>query len=54
MDGHNQLELRPGSWELFFRDPPLYSITGVTSEMRPHARVARRNAYWRMFGFDLP
>ena len=40
--------------ELFFRDPPLYSITGVTSEMRPHVRVARRNAYWRMFGFDLP
>ena len=40
--------------ELFFRDPPLYSITGVTSEMRPHARVSRRNAYWRMFGFDLP
>jgi hypothetical protein len=40
--------------ELFFRNPPLYSVTGVTSEMRPHARVARRNAYWRMFGFDLP
>ena len=24
------------------------------SEARPHARVTRRNAYWRMFGFDLP
>lgn len=40
--------------ELFFRDPPLYSITGVVSELRPQARVNRRNAYWRMFGQDLP
>ena len=40
--------------ELFFRDPPLFSITGVVSEVRPHARVNRRNAYWRMFGIDLP
>jgi hypothetical protein len=40
--------------ELFFRDPPLFSITGVVSEARPYARVARRNAYWRMFGLDLP
>jgi hypothetical protein len=40
--------------ELFFRDPPLYSITGIVSEARPLSRVTRRNAYWRMFGFDLP
>lgn len=40
--------------ELFFRDPPLYSIAGITSEARPLSRVTRRNAYWRMFGFDLP
>jgi hypothetical protein len=40
--------------ELFFRDPPLFSIAGVTSELRPQARVNRRNAYWRMFGLDLP
>jgi hypothetical protein len=40
--------------ELFFRDPPLFSIAGTVSELRPHARVSRRNAYWRMFGFDLP
>lgn len=40
--------------ELFFRDPPLFSIGGVISEMRPYARVNRRNAYWRMFGLDLP
>ena len=40
--------------ELFFRDPPLFSIAGIVSEARPQARVNRRNAYWRMFGFDLP
>ncbi len=40
--------------ELFFRDPPLFSIGGVVSELRPHARVNRRQSYWRMFGFDLP
>lgn len=40
--------------ELFFRDPPLFSIGGVVSGARPHARVTRRNAYWRMFGMDLP
>ncbi|HZC99991.1 MAG TPA: hypothetical protein VFA46_07310 [Actinomycetes bacterium] len=54
-------ELSPASikWvrateELFFRDPPLFSITGTVSELRPHARVSRRNAYWRMFGMDVP
>ena len=40
--------------ELFFRDPPLFSITGIASEARPRPRVTRRNAYWRMFGIDLP
>jgi hypothetical protein len=40
--------------ELFFRDPPLFSITGISSEARPYARITRRNAYWRMFGLDLP
>jgi hypothetical protein len=39
--------------ELFFRDPAPHSITGVTSQLRPEARVVRRNAYWRMFGMDL-
>ena len=53
------LSLEGASWvrtteELFFRDPPLYSIAGITSEARPLSRVTRRNAYWRMFGFDLP
>lgn len=40
--------------ELFFRDPPLFSITGIVSELRPYSRISRRNAYWRMFGLDLP
>jgi hypothetical protein len=40
--------------ELFFRDPPLFAIAGLTSQLRPDARVNRRNAYWRMFGCDLP
>jgi hypothetical protein len=40
--------------ELFFRDPPLFSATSVVSSLRPDQRVNRRNAYWRMFGMDLP
>lgn len=39
---------------LFFKDPPAFSIHGVLSQVRPRARVNRRNAYWRMFGMDLP
>jgi hypothetical protein len=39
--------------ELFFRDPPQFSILGASSQLRPDARVNRRNAYWRMFGRDL-
>jgi hypothetical protein len=38
--------------ELFFRDPPLFAIGGITSQLRPDLRVARRNAYWRMFAFE--
>jgi hypothetical protein len=40
--------------ELFFRDPPLFHIGAPTSQLRPDARTNRRNAYWRMFGTDLP
>jgi hypothetical protein len=40
--------------ELFFREPPLFAITGVVSEVRPGLRVARRNHYWRMFGMEPP
>jgi hypothetical protein len=39
--------------ELFFRDPPLFSVASVVSHLRPDMRVARRNAYWRLFGLDL-
>lgn len=39
--------------ELFFREPPLFHITGLTSQLRPDMRIARRNAYWRLFGMDL-
>nr|WP_174188588.1 hypothetical protein [Nocardia barduliensis] len=40
--------------ELFFRDPPLFRVGSLTSQLRPDAGVNRRNAYWRMFGLDLP
>ena len=40
--------------ELFFRDPPLFSVGSITSHIRPDERSVRRNAYWRMFGMDLP
>ena len=41
--------------ELFFRDPPLFTSSGpLASQLRPDAAVNRRNAYWRMFGLDLP
>jgi hypothetical protein len=40
--------------ELFFRDPPLFAISGVLSEVRPWHRVNRLNAYWRMFALELP
>jgi hypothetical protein len=39
--------------ELFYRDPPPFSITTITSHIRPDLRATRRNAYWRMFGMDL-
>ncbi|HET7399943.1 MAG TPA: hypothetical protein VFJ94_15620 [Intrasporangium sp.] len=41
--------------QLFFRDPPLFGMSGLmTSQLRPDARINRRNVYWRMFGLDLP
>jgi hypothetical protein len=43
-----------GTEELFFRDPPLFRIGSLTSQLRPDAHINRRNAYWRMFGLDLP
>ncbi|HEY0167646.1 MAG TPA: hypothetical protein VGB75_11455 [Jatrophihabitans sp.] len=41
--------------DLFFRDSPLFSTGGpLVSQLRPDTTVNRRNAYWRMFGLDLP
>jgi hypothetical protein len=39
--------------ELFYRDPPPFSITTLSSHIRPDLRASRRNAYYRMFGMDL-
>jgi hypothetical protein len=47
-----QLWLR-STEELFYRDPPPFSITTVSSHIRPDLRATRRNAYLRMFGMEL-
>jgi hypothetical protein len=47
-----QLWLR-NTEELFYRDPPPFSITTVSSHLRSDLRASRRNAYQRMFGMDL-
>lgn len=39
--------------ELFYRDPAPFSITTLSSHIRPDMRATRRNAYYRMFGMDL-
>jgi hypothetical protein len=39
--------------ELFYRDPPPFFITAVTSHIRADIHATRRNAYQRMFGMDL-
>jgi len=39
--------------ELFYRDPAPFTITSVTSHVRPDLIATRRNAYYRMFGMDL-
>lgn len=47
-----QLWLR-NTEELFFRDPPPFSITTITSYIRPSIDTTERQAYYRMFGMDL-
>jgi hypothetical protein len=47
-----QLWLR-NTEELFFRDPPPFSITTLTSSVRPDMESTEREAYYRMFGMDL-
>ena len=39
--------------ELFYRDPPSFSISTINSYIRPDLGGSRRNAYQRMFGMDL-
>ena len=39
--------------ELFYRDPPPFSITTITSDIRPNIGSTRWNAYQRMFGMEL-
>jgi hypothetical protein len=39
--------------ELFFREPPAFHISSVSSWARPDLEASRRNAYWRLFGIDL-
>jgi hypothetical protein len=38
---------------LFFRDSPPFQIYALTSALRPDARAARRQSYYRLFGMDL-
>lgn len=47
-----QLWLRSAE-ELFYRDTPPFSITTLSSHIRPDVRALRRNVYQRMFGMDL-
>jgi hypothetical protein len=39
--------------ELFYRDPPPFFISAITSHVRADINATRRNAYQRMFGMDL-
>jgi hypothetical protein len=39
--------------ELFYRDPPSFSISTLTSSIRPSLAATRRNAYQRIFGMTL-
>jgi hypothetical protein len=47
-----QLWLR-NTEEVFFRDPPPFSITTLTSYIRPDIETMERQAYYRMLGMDL-
>jgi hypothetical protein len=48
----SQLWLR-ATEEMFYRDPPPFFITAITSHVRADLHATRRNAYQRMFGMDL-
>jgi hypothetical protein len=38
---------------VFFTDPAPDGYFAITSSIRPDRQAVRRNAYWRMFGWDL-
>jgi hypothetical protein len=40
--------------QLFFTNPQPPSILSLTSDIRPDRTAIRRNAYYRLLGFDLP
>lgn len=40
--------------QLFFAPPAQFSVGAVISELRPHERLNRRNAYHRLLGMALP
>jgi len=40
--------------DLFYKDPPPYAVYSLKSELRPDTTAIRRNAYYRMFGLELP
>jgi len=46
---NSQLWLR-NTEELFYKDPPHFFITNITSQIRPDIHASRKNAYYRMFG----
>jgi len=52
LDGATQNWLRTTE-ELFYWDPPHFSITAIISHIRSDLRASRRNAYQRMFGMPL-
>jgi hypothetical protein len=39
--------------ELFYRDPPSFFISAITSHVRPDQEATRRNNYQRLLGMDL-
>lgn len=39
---------------LFFSEAPPFQVLPIGGLLRPEGRIARRNAYWRMYSMDLP
>ena len=52
------LEMYTRQWlrsteQLFFRDQPLFTISSLSSQIRPDLEPTRLNAYWRLVGMDI-